>query len=256
MGVEVNYGKIIKMLSWNNKEIGKNTAFLYFRAAVVALADLFATRVVLHELGDRGYGMYCAVAGVAAVVFFVEGALFQAARRFLSYAQAGNQSRDASGAFAAAIGLTLSVCIFLAIVGETAGQWFMSARLSLPRGTADSVSLLGHLLIAVNVMRLMVVPFDARVFAFERMGFFWKVSLVESFAVVGAALALTAVSSDKVEAYAVFSLSIAVLRLVIGMVYCARRYDDVRICPNLDFGWMRDQFSFFSGACFMTLRIS
>ena len=241
------------MLLGDAREIGKNTAFLYFRAAVTAMAGLFATRIVLRELGDTGYGMYCAVAGVTAVVFFVEGALFQTARRFLSCALSDGEDKDASGAFAAAMGLALSVCAALAIIGETAGRWFVFTRLSLPQGSAGSVSLLVHLFIAANVMRLLTTPFEARVFASERMGYFWKVSLVEAFALVAAALAVTAVPSGKAEAYAAFCLLVAVLRLSIGALYCKRKYGDVRFCPCVDFGRLRSQFGFFFWSVFYDL---
>ena len=235
------------------REIGKNTAFLYFRAAVTAMAGLFATRVVLRELGDAGYGMYCAVAGVAAVVFFVEGALFQTARRFLSCALSDGEDKDASGAFAATMGLALSVCAALAIIGETAGRWFVFTRLSLPQGSSGSVSLLVHLFIAANVMRLLTTPFEARVFASERMGYFWKVSLVEALALVTAALTVTIVPSRKPEAYAAFCLLVSVLRLSISALYCKRKYGDVRFCPCVDFGRMRNQFGFFFWSVFYDL---
>ena len=238
------------MLLGDAREIGKNTAFLYFRAAVTAMAGLFATRVVLRELGDTGYGMYCAVAGVAAVVFFVEGALFQTARRFLSCALSDGEDKDASGAFAATMGLALSVCAALAIIGETAGRWFVFTRLSLPRESADSVSLLVHLFIAANVMRLLTTPFEARVFASERMGYFWKVSLVEALALVAAALAVTVVPSRKPESYAAFCLLVSVLRLLIGALYCKRMYADVRFCPYVGFGRLRTQFDFFFWSVF------
>ena len=235
------------------REIGKNTAFLYFRAAVTAMAGLFAIRVVLQELGDAGYGMYCAVAGVAAVVFFVEGALFQTARRFLSCALSDGEDKDASGAFAATMGLALSVCAALAIIGETAGRWFAFTWLSLPRESADSVSLLVHLFVSANVMRLLATPFEARVFASERMGYFWKVSLAEALALVAAALAVTVVPSRKPEAYAGFCLLVSVLRLSIGAFYCKRKYGDVRFCPCVEFGRLRTQFGFFFWSVFYDL---
>lgn len=217
------------------------------------MAGLFATRVVLQELGDAGYGMYCAVAGVAAVVFFVEGALFQTARRFLSCALSDGEDKDASGAFAAAMGLTLSVCAALAIIGETVGRWFVFTRLSLPRESADSVSLLLHLFIAANVMRLLTTPFEARVFASERMGYFWKVSLVEALALVTAALTVTIVPSRKPEAYAAFCLLVSALRLSISALYCKRKYGDVRFCPCVEFGRLRTQFGFFFWSVFYDL---
>ncbi len=69
----------------NKKLIAKNTLLLYFRMILVMAVSLFTQRVVLDKLGASDYGIYNAVAGVVAMLGFLNGTLSTGTSRFLIF---------------------------------------------------------------------------------------------------------------------------------------------------------------------------
>ena len=48
----------MSLQSNNNKQIAKNTLFLYFRMLFMMVVSLYTIRVILNALGVEGFGMY------------------------------------------------------------------------------------------------------------------------------------------------------------------------------------------------------
>ena len=48
----------------DNSRIAKNTLFLYFRMLLIMAVQLYASRVILQQLGEVDYGIYSVVAGL------------------------------------------------------------------------------------------------------------------------------------------------------------------------------------------------
>ena len=51
----------------NNKQIAKNTLFMYFRMFVTMTVSLYTSRVVLRTLGVEDYGLYNVIGGIIAM---------------------------------------------------------------------------------------------------------------------------------------------------------------------------------------------
>jgi len=68
------------------RSIFTNTIFLYAKIIISAIVTLISTRVALKLLGVEDFGLYNLVAGVIAMLSFVNGALLVSTQRFLSVA--------------------------------------------------------------------------------------------------------------------------------------------------------------------------
>lgn len=58
-----------------NKQIVKNTAFLYIRMLFILFIGLYTSRVILSSLGIVDYGINAVVGGVVSMFSIVGGAL-------------------------------------------------------------------------------------------------------------------------------------------------------------------------------------
>ena len=72
-------------LSDNNKRIVKNSALLYIRTIISTIISLYTSRVVLQVLGVEDYGIYNVVAGVVAMLGFLNTSMSGATSRFITY---------------------------------------------------------------------------------------------------------------------------------------------------------------------------
>ena len=69
----------------NNKNIAKNTLFLYFRMLLIMLVSLYTSRVILKTLGVEDFGLYNIIGGIIILFSFFKSAVTSATQRFLSF---------------------------------------------------------------------------------------------------------------------------------------------------------------------------
>ena len=73
-------------MSSSNKQIAKNTIYLYIRTAITMLIALYTSRVILKELGVSDYGVYNVIGGTVAMLTALSATLSGATQRFITYA--------------------------------------------------------------------------------------------------------------------------------------------------------------------------
>ena len=71
--------------SQSNKNIAKNTMFLYFRMGIIMLVQLYTSRIVLNALGVKDYGIYNIVGSIIVAFNFISIPLSNATQRFYNY---------------------------------------------------------------------------------------------------------------------------------------------------------------------------
>lgn len=100
---------------------------------VVMGVTFFTSRVVLASLGETDYGIYGAVGGVVTMFTFISGSLSASTSRFLTYELGRNDSEALSHTFSAALNLHLIAALFILLIGETLGAWFLYEKMTIPR---------------------------------------------------------------------------------------------------------------------------
>lgn len=73
----------------------RNTGFLYMKMGVTMFVSLYATRLVLNALGVDDFGIFNMVAGVIAMLAFLNASMAAATQRFMSYAEGGRGPGEA-----------------------------------------------------------------------------------------------------------------------------------------------------------------
>ena len=65
----------------NNKNIAKNTLFLYFRMLLIMLVSLYTSRVILKTLGVEDFGLYNIIGGIIILFSFFNSAVTSATQK-------------------------------------------------------------------------------------------------------------------------------------------------------------------------------
>ena len=116
----------------STKRIAKNTLMLYFRQMLILLVSLYTVRAVLEALGAQDYGIYNVVAGVVTMFGFLSGSMASATQRFFSFALGERDEKKLSRTFNVNITIYAAIALVAVVLLESAGLWFVRAKLVLP----------------------------------------------------------------------------------------------------------------------------
>jgi len=210
----------------DNRRIAKNTILLYGRMLLMLLISLYTSRVILQTLGVVDYGLYNVVGGVISMFSFINGALSESTRRYLTfYLGKGNES-ELQEVFSVAVIIHFFTALVVLILGETVGLWFVTHKLVIPTERMEAALWVYHFSIAGSMIGIVSSPYNAAVVAHEKMGAFAYISILNAGLKLAMVFALMAIPFDKLKFFAVAIFLIALLiRLIYGS-YCGRNFKE------------------------------
>ena len=221
-------------ISDSSSRIARNTVMLYFRMLLMLFVGLYTSRVILRSLGVDDYGIYNAVGGLVTVFTFITGAISTATQRFLTYEMGRGDGDRLRRVFGASVFIQILISLVLVLLVETAGAWFLHHRMDIPAGRMDAASFVLHTSVAVLVLNLLSVPYNAVILAHEKMGAYALISLMEAFFKLAVALLLAWSPFDKLRSYALLMLAVAFLTRLVYGIYCRRHFTESRGLPSWD----------------------
>ena len=152
-------------ISDSSSRIARNTVMLYFRMLLMLFVGLYTSRVILRSLGVDDYGIYNAVGGLVTVFTFITGAISTATQRFLTYEIGRGDGDRLRRVFGASVFIQILISLVLVLLVETAGARFLHHRMDIPAGRMDAASFVLHTSVAVLVLNLLSVPYNAVILA-------------------------------------------------------------------------------------------
>lgn len=230
--------------SHNNARIAKNTVFLYARQLILLFIGLFTSRVVLATLGFDDYGVYNAVGGVVAMFALFTGSLSSAISRFFTVGLGRGDLQKLGRIFSTSVTIQLCMAVFVAILCEIIGVWFVNRQLNIPPERLEAATWIIHFSILTFCINLISVPYNAAIVAHEKMDVFAYIGLLEGALKLGVAYALYLSSFDKLKTYAVLLTAVALIIRVIYGIYCGRHFEECRYKPIFDKSLFKEMFGY------------
>lgn len=227
------------------RRIAQNTGWLYVRLCVVTLAGLVSVRMVMNALGVSGFGVYSAVSGAVALIFFLQWTMELTIRRFLCVDIGRGDASGLSETFSAGMLLAAVLCAAFALVGLTAGRWFVVSRMSVDAEYGAAALFVLNAMIVLQTLETLRMPFEALIVASERMSFFAKVSIVEALLSLGAAGAVTLVGRRGLEVYSALLALKSVAVLMICARFCRRSHPGVVALRRVSWARFGEESAFF-----------
>lgn len=194
--------------------IAKNTAFLYVRMLFVMLINIFSVRFVLKGLGVVDYGVFNVVAGLVTMFSSLSSVISSATLRFYSHAIGEGEKDGVSKVFTASFNIFAALAVFILIVGEAVGIWFINIQADIPVDRMVAANWIFQFSMASFAVGLMTIPFSTLIFAYERMQAFSIISVTECVLKFLLALLLLRISGDHLIIYGVGLLSIKFLHFL------------------------------------------
>lgn len=212
----------------NVKTLTKNTFFLYFRMILVMLVSIYTSRVKLQYLGIENVGIYNVVGSLVMMFTFLNGSMTGATQRFLTFAIGKESSLQIKSVFSTSLNMHLLIAGVIFLIGETIGLWGVNTQLVIPSERMYAANIVYQLSLLTCMLSVISVPFNSAIVAYEKMGIYAYVSVVNVLLSLGVIFTLPYITVDILAAYAGMLAGIQVLLQIFYMWYCKVKFEDIR----------------------------
>ena len=207
------------MESNKNKRLAKNTIYLYIRMLFAVCINLYTSRLVLEYLGVEDFGVYNVVGGIVSLMMFVNTAMSGATSRFITFCLAKNDVLELKATISSAIQVHAIIALFILLIGESAGLWFVNSQLNIPTGSIFAANWVYQFSLFSSVIAILQVPFNASVISYEKMDVFAVIEIVN--VVLKCVIVFCLVwFSNRLIAYGGLLFIVSALIALMYVVYC------------------------------------
>ncbi len=228
----------------DNKRIAKNTVLLYFRMILLLAVTLYTSRVILAILGIDDYGIYSLIGGFITVFSFISASLVASIQRYFNVALGKGDKRQFALIYSMSINMFAIFSIFLIVVGETLGYWFVTTQLNIPEGRGNAAIWVYQVSLITLIANLFRTTDNAAIIAHERMGFYAYLSIGEAFLKLAIVYVLQVIGGDKLVVYVLLYLVTTLLINVVYKLYCNRKFSSCRYIRIWDKKLLKELISF------------
>lgn len=204
-----------------------NTVVLYVKIMVSMAIALVSVPLVLRALGASDYGLYNLIAGVVAMLSFLNNSMTVSSQRYMSVAMGANDVQQINSVYNTSFLLHLILGV-LVIIGLEFGSFFID-KLNIEPDRIEVAQIIFQFLILTTFCRIISVPFDAIMNAHEDMLAFSVIELIDSVLMLMTAVALQYFAGDKLIFYGLAVLGIAVLTFFMKYGWSYWKYKNYRI---------------------------
>lgn len=206
--------------------------------------SLFTVRIIWQALGLDNYGIYVVVGGFVLMFQFLQGAMVAASQRFLAFELGTQNFEKLKHIFSNLITVHFLLALFVGLIGETIGLWFVNNELNIPPGREIAANWVYQCSLLAFIVTIISVPYNSAIVAHEHMKAFGYLGVLEVFLKLGVAYALFIIPGDKLIAYAFMILGVQVIMRLIYSFYCIKHFNECNFKYQIDFSSIISIFSF------------
>ena len=201
---------------------------MYARVAITMIITLLSSRWILMALGKEDFGIYNLVAGLLALLMFLNLSMSTATQRFLSYYLAKDNGKYVSEVFYLSCFLHLCIAIIILVIIEIGGQLMITHFLQIPDGKYEVTMFVLHSLSISTFFTIISVPYNASLLTHENILFVAYVNILESILKLSTAIFLLYFTGPRLKVYAICIMGIQIMSTIIYRFYCNCKYPETK----------------------------
>lgn len=214
-----------------------NTIILYVKIIVCMIISLWTVPLFLQGLGEHDFGVFNLVAGIVAMLAFLNGAMTVSTQRFLSVTIGEKDKNKLLEVFNLSIILHFILGFLVVILIEISVPFLIGHVINIPYGYTGIVQLLFHYLSVSICFSILAVPFDAVLNSYENMAAFSIFGIVESLMRFAIAIAIQSIDvTSRLKFYGYCTMFIAIVIFFLKYIYIRYKYNDLSLsykyCKN------------------------
>lgn len=160
----------------SSKRVILNTAVSYSSLILKMAAGLFSVRFILQALGETGYGVYIAVAGIIGLLDFLNANMTNTSMRYLAHSLGTGDLEVVSKTFNSTLAIHYAVGFITALIMEICGIFLLEYILDIPSVKVFDAHIIFQFMIVTTFVSVIAVPYDAVINAHERI---WLLSFFD-----------------------------------------------------------------------------
>lgn len=215
------------------KRVVVNTIAQHIRAIVNTLLSLYSTRLILDALGNSDYGIYTLIAGVVALLGFVNNAMLVTTQRYISYYTGQNALDYVKIVFKNSLFLHLIFSVILGIVLFSIKDILVCEWLKIDPSRhqiAIDVCICSAVMLITSILS---APFKALFISRENIVYISIIEICDGILKLIIALSLLRFAGDKLLLYASLMVCIQLLNLLSFAIYALIKYPECSICIRI-----------------------
>ena len=150
---------------------------------------------------------------------FLNSAMSSATQRFLAFEIGKPGAKNVSSIFSMSMNIHIIIAIFVCLLGETVGLWFVQTQMTIPVERLHAAEWVFHLSLISFAVTIVSVPYNAIIIANERMSIFAWVSIVDVTLKLVIVFMLGLLSMDKLILYGVLTLCVIFIVFLTYSIY-------------------------------------
>lgn len=234
------------ILTEANKRIVNNSLALCLRMFVTMGISIYSSRIVLENLGVIDYGIYNVVGGVIAMFAILNNSMVNSTQRFLNIEIGKGDIGQTNNVFSTSINIHFLIALAVLILGETIGLYILNYKLDIPADRLYAANIVLQFSILSSVLNIISIPYNALIIAYEKMGIFALIAIVQSVTTLVISISLKYCGFDRLVAYSIMLCLLQVgIRLFYGL-YCRKHMKEIKYKRIQDRLIFKDML-FFSG---------
>lgn len=201
---------------------------LYGRMLFSMLVSLYTSRVILNTLGVEDYGIYNVVGGFVGMLGFLNVSMSGATSRFISYELGQNNPENVSKVFSSSLIIHAGIALFILVVCETVGLWFIEYKLVIPPDKMYAARIIYQFVIVTTALNVIQTPYSACIMAHERFDVYTYVEIVNVVLKLTIAFIIMTADSNQLVLYGFLSFVVSCGMIVFYTFYCIRHFKESR----------------------------
>ncbi|MCI0920635.1 oligosaccharide flippase family protein [Sphingobacterium rhinopitheci] len=205
---------------------------------------LYTSRIVLEQLGVSDFGVYNLVAGIVAMMGFMNAAMSSATQRYLAFDIGKNDPINLRKTFNTSLIIHGGIAVLIVLLAETIGLWYINYKMVLPLDRIYAANVVFQVSIFTLLVGVIQVPFNALIIAKERMNIYAYLSIVEAILKLAVVFLLVYFSTDKLITYSFLLFIVTLLIALFYQIYCKRSFSESRFMIPKDGDFYKELISY------------
>lgn len=218
--------------NFNKNRILKNSLLLYIRMLFTMWINLYATRLVLQNLGVEDMGVYGVVGSIVSIFSVFTGGITSAVQRFITF-EAGLKEGNINKVFCSSLNVIFILAGILLIILESVGLWFFYTKINIPEASKGAAFWVFQFSILTCLINLVSIPYNALIIAKEKMNAFAFISIIQVILNCMAAYFISLLN-DRLLWYALFMLLASFIVRLTYQVYCRIHFPESQYHRGID----------------------
>ncbi|MCM1218485.1 MAG: hypothetical protein NC548_28690 [Lachnospiraceae bacterium] len=227
----------------NNKQIAKNTVFLYFRMLLIMCISLYTSRVILSSLGVEDFGIYNVVGGLVVMFTTLCGSLGSATSRYITFELGRRNDERLAQVFSTAFFAHCAIAFIIVILCETFGLWMLYEKMVILENRMTAAFWVFQISILTTVFSVTQTPYNACIIAHENMKIYAYVGIFEALMKLVIACAIQSSHGDRLILYAILLCLLQISIMLVYRYYC-RMYTESHLRIVKDFSLFKEMFGY------------